>query len=355
MVKAHQDGAWASEFFDAAMPSGQDGLALAINPMSGAPAIAYRNHVYPDIEEVRFAERKPFNAAPVVIILQPAEGASFDPASPITFEGTADDPEDGPLTSALIWQSDLQGPIGSGGMFQATLAVGHHTITASATDSQGRTGSASVRITVGDPAPGAPTGLAATAGDGSVALDWADNPESDRAGYNVYRSTVGEPFGPINLTLVTSSEWIDTGVSNGTTYYYIVTAVDAGSHESLPSNEASATPTARPQLHVQSIAVTLTKSGAGYYAQAAVLIADANGQAVAGATVVGDWYRNSALPQSGDSGATDAGGTAVIRSPLAKKVASGERFTFKVTSVTAAGCDYDPAANAETQDYAQVP
>ncbi|MBN1766120.1 MAG: endo-1,4-beta-xylanase, partial [Sedimentisphaerales bacterium] len=37
--------------------------------------------------------------------------------------------------------------------------------------------------------PAPPTGLAATAGDNTVALDWNDNGEPDLEGYNVYRST----------------------------------------------------------------------------------------------------------------------------------------------------------------------
>ena len=49
-------------------------------------------------------------------------------------------------------------------------------------------------------APAAPTGLAATAGEGSISLDWNDNGEGDLAGYNVYRgtsspvSTAGSPL-----------------------------------------------------------------------------------------------------------------------------------------------------------------
>ena len=44
-----------------------------------------------------------------------------------------------------------------------------------------------------------PTGLSPTAGDQSVALDWADNTESDLAGYNVYRATTpGGPYTKLN-------------------------------------------------------------------------------------------------------------------------------------------------------------
>ncbi len=91
--------------------------------------------------------------------------------------------------------------------------------------------------------PAAPTGLAATAGDGTVSLDWNNNSESDLAGYNVYRSTTsGSGYAKINISLVTNSDYTDNTVTNGITYYYVVTAVDTSSNESGYSNQDSATP-----------------------------------------------------------------------------------------------------------------
>ncbi len=63
--------------------------------------------------------------------------------------------------------------------------------------------------------------------------------------YNIYRSeTPGVTPDPANLIATVpadSSHYTDTGVTNFNTYYYVVTAVwDEG--ESLPSNEAAATP-----------------------------------------------------------------------------------------------------------------
>jgi GH35 family endo-1,4-beta-xylanase len=94
-----------------------------------------------------------------------------------------------------------------------------------------------------DEPPAAPTGLAATAGNGLVELDWNDNNEVDLGGYNVYRSTTqGSGYAKINGTLVADSNYVDNDVNNGTPYYYVVTAVDANANESPYSNEASATP-----------------------------------------------------------------------------------------------------------------
>ena len=91
--------------------------------------------------------------------------------------------------------------------------------------------------------PTAPTGLSAMAGNQTVSLNWNDNAEPDLAGYNVYRSTTpGSGHSKINGSLVTSSAYTDNNVINGTTYYYIVTALDGTMNESGPSNEVWATP-----------------------------------------------------------------------------------------------------------------
>jgi hypothetical protein len=73
-------------------------------------------------------------------------------------------------------------------------------------------------------------------------LGWDDlTIEPDLAGYRVYSSTV--PAGPFNLQAsVPITEYLDISVTNAITYYYQVTAIDAGSNESGPSNVASALP-----------------------------------------------------------------------------------------------------------------
>jgi fibronectin type 3 domain-containing protein len=62
------------------------------------------------------------------------------------------------------------------------------------------------------------------------------------SGYNVYRSTVsGNSYTKINSSLVTGLTFTDSTVQNGTTYYYVTTAVDSSGNESVYSNVASAT------------------------------------------------------------------------------------------------------------------
>jgi hypothetical protein len=86
----------------------------------------------------------------------------------------------------------------------------------------------------------APTGLTATAGNGQVPLSW--NASTGAVTYNVYRGTSsgGEGSTPI-ATGITATSYTDTTVTNGTTYYYKVAAVNTGGTSGY-SNEASAMP-----------------------------------------------------------------------------------------------------------------
>ncbi len=94
----------------------------------------------------------------------------------------------------------------------------------------------SSQVTVG--IPPAPSGLTATGGNAQVALSWGAS--SGATSYNVKRSlTSGSGYSTIAST--SSTAYTDTAVTNGTTYYYVVTAVN-GSGESGNSNQASATP-----------------------------------------------------------------------------------------------------------------
>lgn len=92
--------------------------------------------------------------------------------------------------------------------------------------------------------PAALSGLTATVGEDSVILNWNASTESGLAGYNVYRSTESDSgFRLLNESLLSSPEFTDNSVSHYTTYYYVVTAVDADSLESPFSNQVSVMPT----------------------------------------------------------------------------------------------------------------
>ncbi len=74
----------------------------------------------------------------------------------------------------------------------------------------------------------------------TVALTWNAS-TSTVASYNVYRSTVsGTGYSKINALPVALLSYPDASVSNGTTYFYVTTAVDAAGVESTYSNETTA-------------------------------------------------------------------------------------------------------------------
>jgi hypothetical protein len=104
-----------------------------------------------DADEAAGATPPPSNDPPTVSITSPTEGSIFDSGATISFTGTASDTEGVDLTASLVWTSniDIDGQIGTGGSFSATLSDGDHTITAEVTDSGNKTGSASIGITVG--------------------------------------------------------------------------------------------------------------------------------------------------------------------------------------------------------------
>jgi len=79
------------------------------------------------------------NAAPTASITAPVDGSIFTEGDNITFTGTADDAEDGDISSGLNWTLDPAGTlIGTGASFSiSTLSTGPHSVIASVVDSGG--------------------------------------------------------------------------------------------------------------------------------------------------------------------------------------------------------------------------
>ena len=89
---------------------------------------------------------------PQVSISWPPEGSVYSPDEVVSLVGDAYDPEDGALDGeSLVWESDLQGVLGTGQQLVANmLTTGRHEITMSATDSEGHTEMAVVHIEVAE-------------------------------------------------------------------------------------------------------------------------------------------------------------------------------------------------------------
>ena len=93
-------------------------------------------------------------------------------------------------------------------------------------------------------APAAPTGLSAAAGNSQVSLSWTAS--TGATSYNVYRGTTAGGEGTTAIaTGITSTTYTNTGLTNGTAYFYKVAAVNANG-TSAQSGEASATPAGGP-------------------------------------------------------------------------------------------------------------
>jgi fibronectin type 3 domain-containing protein len=101
----------------------------------------------------------------------------------------------------------------------------------------------------------APSGLIAVAGDGQVSLSWTAS--SNGTSYNIKRSTTSGSGYVTVQTGVIAVSYVNTGLTNGTTYYYVVSASASGV-ESTNSNQASATP------HFSSLVPLMTSETSPY-------------------------------------------------------------------------------------------
>ena len=99
--------------------------------------------------------------------------------------------------------------------------------------------------------PSSPKGVYSVTGDQAIKIYWERNDERDFYRYKIYWAPetdgiIPEPDGDFQLiTSVSNPEYTDTDVTNGKTYYYIVTAVDFSGNESGYSTYIYDTP--RPE------------------------------------------------------------------------------------------------------------
>jgi hypothetical protein len=147
------NGSWLNEYVEPEEFEDDyyEETSIALSPTTNLPAIAYVIERPDGSYDLKFAQRisSVYSFLPEVTIASPPDKSTYASGAPILFSGTATDPEDGDLSNAIVWTSNLDGQIGIGQSVTAVLSNGLHTVRASATDSAGKTGSASVKLRVG--------------------------------------------------------------------------------------------------------------------------------------------------------------------------------------------------------------
>jgi fibronectin type 3 domain-containing protein len=145
--------------------------------------------------------------------------------------------------------------------------------------------------------PSVPENLVATAGQQSAILTWQS--VTAAANYTVERSqNSGGPY--TTLGTACTPGYTDIAVTGGTTYYYVVTAVNTAGQSSAPSNEGNATPASTPVASAMTANVGTTPQSAeidAVFSNAlAVTVQDAASNPVSGVSVT------FTAPASGASG-----------------------------------------------------
>jgi xyloglucan-specific exo-beta-1,4-glucanase len=112
--------------------------------------------------------------------------------------------------------------------------------------------------------PVTPTGLNATSGDAQVTLTWTA--VAGASSYNIYRST-GPSAAGAKIGSSSATQFTDTTASNGTTYYYAVSAGNAVGEGAVSAPSAGVTPAAAATTPAGPKTTTWTnaKIGGGGY------------------------------------------------------------------------------------------
>ena len=144
--------------------------------------------------------------------------------------------------------------------------------------------------------PQTPTGLTAHGNDARVLLSWSAALGATR--YNVKRSlTPGGPYSSI-AAAVHATSYTDTGLINGTTYYYVVSAGNSQG-ESGDSNEASATAHIPPDVIVSSFTIPVV-SGSGSTMSVSVTTKN-QGAGVAGPSTTSFYLSDNSVLDTSDT------------------------------------------------------
>ncbi|ADY52972.1 Fibronectin type III domain protein [Pseudopedobacter saltans DSM 12145] len=130
-------------------------------------------------------------------------------------------------------------PLGGTGATATGLSEGNYTVTI--TDQNLCSITKTIFI---DAPPAAPANLTVAAGHQQNELNWGANIENDLVGYKVYGGTTSNATVLLQTVIPPLTTYTHSGLDNGTTYYYRITAVDQADNESTYSTEVTAVPKA---------------------------------------------------------------------------------------------------------------
>lgn len=190
----------------------------------------------------------------------------------------------------------------------------------------------------GDPdtnPPAEPTDLSTTPISSSVIdLAWTDN-SGNETGFEIESSTDGVTFAATGTTAANVTDFSDSGLTAGTTYYYQVRAFNDNGDSTLSNISSAMTEPAGQggtSLQVGSISVSTINQGRGVKrGQVEVIVVDDQGTAVADAVVSGN-FTGDINESNATSSPTDSNGSTTITTAGSTKPLN--TLTFCITGIS---------------------
>ena len=190
----------------------------------------------------------PGNSSTFNVTVTPLSGFS----GPVTLSVGSESGFPAGITSGGFSPSSVSGGGSSTLTMNTTTSAAPYALSLTVTGTSGtvtHTGSTTLLVNLA-----APASLSATSNSsGQIALSWPASVSA--SSYHLKRSLVsGGPY--VTVACTSSTSYTDSAVTNGTTYYYVVSAAysanpDAGG-ESADSGEATATPQASPSFSISA-------------------------------------------------------------------------------------------------------
>ncbi len=156
----------------------------------------------------------------------------------------------------------------SGGVYSGSVATKYFQVQLFTINAQGTPTPAApgIALTIPDPVPAVPTGLAAVCPGGPlVALTWNPNTEEDFDEYDILRSTTSGSTGFASIGKARSTHFEDAGVVVGTQYWYAIASINENEKESAQCASVTVTPSgvaANSTLPQNAGAASLNATGA---------------------------------------------------------------------------------------------